>query len=94
MFDSSYNPFRVHTDKKSYAKINNSSQYNFPAETDMNKQGDNLFISGSGKHDFTSEIFEVFGIDVWLYLQISNTPLLIETYKTEDKYSRNKTVIQ
>ena len=57
------NAFRVDNDKSSLAKIKNSSEYNFPAETDMNKQGESLFISGSGKRDFTSEIFEVYGID-------------------------------
>jgi len=30
----------------------------------MNKQGEDLYISGSGQYSFTSEIFEVFGIDV------------------------------
>ena len=33
----------------------------------MNKQGEYLYISGSGKHEFSSEIFEVFGVDLWLY---------------------------
>ena len=42
----------------------NDGKYNFPAETDMNKQGEYLYISGSGKHDFISEIFEVFGVDL------------------------------
>ena len=36
-------------DKQSYARIHNSSDYNFPAETDLNKQDDCLYISGSGK---------------------------------------------
>ena len=63
-FDSSYNAFYVTNDKRSYARIYNNGKYNFPAETDMNKQGEYLYISGSGKHDFISEIFEVFGVDL------------------------------
>jgi len=29
----------------------------------MNKQGEDLYFSGSGNQYFTSEIFEVYGID-------------------------------
>ena len=47
----------------SSAGICKDNEYNLPAETDMNKQGDYLYFSGSGLRDFTSEIFVVFGID-------------------------------
>jgi hypothetical protein len=60
----SYNSFLVNTNKTSGAGINNSCEYNFPAQTDIQKQGEYLYFSGSGKREFTSEIFEVFGIDL------------------------------
>ena len=63
-FDFDNDTFSVFIDKESYACIHKSGEYNFPAETDMNKQDEYLYISGSGKAKFISEIFEVFGIDI------------------------------